>query len=709
MSEDDWSQTHADLTETEAYDRPGVRGAEPPEILSKKTDPPESLPGGRSERGAAARSGERDVAGRRRYTAAERRELLAAFESSGSSVPEFCAAHGLHESTLYGWRRGVGQGRRGRRASTKKSTATYTPEQRRSAVEAFARSGRTRAEFAALWGISTATLSSWLKRYEEEGPKGLETRRRAGPGRPRTIPEAVRDEIAATKRRFPDFGARRVRDWLRRFRGIRVAQGTVHKTLVERDLVESAPRPKPRRSKKPPRRFERARPMQLWQSDITSYVLTRHHTRVYLVVFLDDRSRYVVSWSLCTHQKTQMVQECLLDGIARFGKPDEVLTDQGPQYHSWRGRSAFDKLLDREGIRHVVARTHHPQTLGKCERLWRTVDEEFWQRAKPQDLAEARERMGHYFAHYNHFRPHQGIDGLVPADRFFGADDAVRASLEEHMSKDELRAALEDAPRQSLYLFGQIGDRQVSLHGERGRVVVRTEQGELCEMAMDRMGVERTETTKEIGDERGDDGRGDGTEHAGQHEHRDEPPSEADARGAQAHALHGLPTPGDPGARPVGAGEPGGEAEGAHHVHGDPGVLARQGEQGPGRRAPGGAAAAGVAALPAGPERHAGGALAPAQDAPEGDAPAGDPGGGSNPPQAPDRGPGEEARAHGGPGAGAQGPPVGQAGGVADDGGDDLEREGRPRCSKQARPSASWGAGIQERLVCASGESSPQE
>jgi transposase InsO family protein len=695
MEGDGRVRDQAGLTEAETYARRGVRGAEPPETLSKKIEYPESLPGGRSERGAAARSG-RDSAGRRLYTAAERRELLAAFEASGSSVAEFCAAHGLRETTLYTWRKREGA----KPARRKTSGVTYTPEQRRSAVEAFARSGRTRAEFAALWGVSTTTLSTWLKRYEEEGPKGLETRRRAGPGRPRTIADRVRDEIAETKLRFPGFGARRVRDWLRRFRGVRVSAGTVQKTLTERALVTDSARPKRKRKKKPPRRFERARPMQLWQSDITSYVLTRHSARVYLVVFLDDRSRYVVSWSLCTHQRTEMVQECLLDGIARFGKPEEVLTDQGPQYHSWRGKSAFDKLLDREGIRHVVARTHHPQTLGKCERLWKTIGEELWERAKPQDLAEARERLAHYFAHYNHFRPHQGIDGLVPADRFFGADDAVRASLEEHMASDELRAALEDAPRQSLYLFGQIGDRQVSLHGERGRVVVRTEKGELCDLAMDRMGVERSETDKETND----DGRDDGSERTERHERGDERTSEADAREPQAHALQGLPAPGDRGARPVGAGEHGGEAQGPRDLHGDPGVLAGQGDQGPGRRASGGAAAAGVAALPAGPERHAGGTVAPAQDTQESLRPAGDAGRGSEALEATGRGAGEEARAHGGPGARAEGPAVGEAGGGA---GDVDEGQGRSRCTRQAGPSAPWGAGIQEKPGCASDESSP--
>ena len=105
------------------------------------------------------------------------------------------------------------------------------------------------------------------------------------------------------------------------------------------------------------------------------------------------------------------------------------LTDQGRQYFAWRGKSRFQKLLIREGIEHVVSRAHHPQTLGKCERLWKTVGDELWYRARPQDLDEARRRLGHFFDHYNHFRPHQGIDGLVPADRFFGSAGELRESL----------------------------------------------------------------------------------------------------------------------------------------------------------------------------------------------------------------------------------------------------------------------------------------
>jgi transposase InsO family protein/transposase-like protein len=615
--------------------------------------------------------------GRRRFTRAERDELLDALESSGEEVPAFCRARGLNATTVRTWvSRRV---KLGVASAPRKAHARYTPEQRRAACEAFQRSGRPRAEFAQRWGVSAWTLSAWLKRFEAGGAPGLERRRRGGPGRPRAIALEVREEIARTKRRFPDFGLRKVRDWLLRFRGIRVSAGTVRSALDERGLASPPPKRRVRRGARAVRRFERARPMQLWQTDITSYVLTRHSTRVYLVVFLDDRSRYVVSWSLCTHQKGQMVAECLLDGIARFGKPEEVLSDQGPQYHSWRGKSAFDKLLVREGIRHVVARTHHPQTVGKCERLWKTIGEELWERARPQDLAEARERLAHWFAHYNHFRPHQGIDGMVPADRFFGAEDALRATLEKQMSANELSAALSREALQPVYLFGQIGEKQVSLHGEHGRVVVHTDQGALREIESE---TKQTETTS---DERNEHGAV-----------ADDAAPPADANGPQAHELPGAGAPADRGACAVAEREHGGAEDRARAVHGAARILAREGDQAGDRAAPGGAGPARVAAVADGAVGDAGGALAAAEDAAAGSPGAGpeQPRGGSAPLEAADRGAGAQAQGDGGPGAGLARPALGSEGGAGDGaGGDGWTHSTNPRTIT----SAPWGAGIPSR------------
>lgn len=95
----------------------------------------------------------------------------------------------------------------------------YTPKERRLAVEAFLASGQDGRGFAKLWGVSYVSLYKWAQRYRDLGPKGLE-RLTDGPRKPRgqvPLPAAAKQEIAAVKRRFPDFGLRRVREYLARF------------------------------------------------------------------------------------------------------------------------------------------------------------------------------------------------------------------------------------------------------------------------------------------------------------------------------------------------------------------------------------------------------------------------------------------------------------------------------------------------------------
>jgi len=450
----------------------------------------------------------------KRYSVADKLALLAELESSGETFERFCARRGVSSASLCKWKRkleamgeagladritaGNRTGRRGR---------VHSPEERRRAVEAFAQSDLTVRDFARTFGLSTGTLSHWLARYRELGPKGLEPRphgprRRArddtssttatsaAPATPGAAhPTGVHAEIVRTKLRFPDFGLRRVRDFLARFQGIFVSTGTVARALDASAVERAAPQPPRRRHRELPRRFERALANDLWQTDITSFVIGRSRLRVYLIVFLDDFSRFVVSHGLYVYQRGDIAKETLLVGVGRFGKPREVLSDQGRQYFAWRGKSEFQKLLWKLGIGHVVARAHHPETVGKCERLWETVKREFVERVELEDVGDARERIGHYIAHYNFFRPHQGIGGLVPADRYFGAEEALRRTHEKRLAADELSLALSSAPRTGAYLFGQIGDEQVSVHGERGSLVVQTSSGVRQRIGLEGLGA----------------------------------------------------------------------------------------------------------------------------------------------------------------------------------------------------------------------------
>jgi hypothetical protein len=154
-----------------------------------------------------------------------------------------------------------------------------------------------------------------------------------------------------------------------------------------------------------------------------------------------------------------------------------MLTDNGSQYVTWRGKSAFAKLLERRGIRHIVARPRHPQTLGKTERFWGTLWRECVEQAIFQGIDDARRRIGHFIDYYNFQRTHQGIDGLVPADRYFSAAPEIRQTLEARVAANAVDLAIHGIPRKTVYLAGRVGDESISLHGEGDRVILTKENG----------------------------------------------------------------------------------------------------------------------------------------------------------------------------------------------------------------------------------------
>jgi transposase InsO family protein len=482
--------------------------------------------------------------------------------------------------------------------------------------------------------MSTKTLCEWKRRFAEEGPKGLEPRKRGPKRGPRQsqLPGPVQAAITETKARFPDFGLRKVRDFLARFLQLRVSTGGVRRVLREAGVGPVVRGKRRYRRIEEPRRFERSRPGELWQSDITSYRLARHDRRVYLTVFLDDFSRYVVAWNLQLHQRQELVTECLLEGIQSFGKPKEVLTDRGRQYYAWRGKSDFQKLLIHEGIGHVLARVQHPETVGKCERLWDTVSSELWERTHPQELDEARERLTNFFKHYNHFRTHQGIDGMTPADRFFGVADQVRREVLRGQAENALAVALGRAPQEQSYLVGNLDGHRVTVR--------RTEKGLEIETAEGTKTVIGTKTPAEAGEKAKGHDHGDGGE-------EDE---DGEAPAAQG-AIPPAPEGGGGGAGPLGAGERGGEEEGASDGEHDPVVVAGADHEVADGGEAGGDAAAPVAA-------GADGALGDDGGAVEAAAAAGAAGGGGGPSSKACRGTGEGTL----PGAGAGDDPGADAG-----------------------------------------------
>ena len=351
---------------------------------------------------------------------------------------------------------------------------SFSPRQRLLILDTWQRSKLPAKDFSSLVGVSSHTLYTWRSRFQKDGPAGLEDRPKGPPHGSRLSDETKR-AILMMKQAHPDWGQDRLHAMLMRTQGLGASPGAIGRYLEEEGYVVEDVPTKPHPDK--PRRFERSKPNQLWQTDLFSFVLKRQNRRVHLVGFMDDYSRFLVGFGLHASSSGAMVRETLEAAIANHGAPEEVLTDNGAQYKTWRGKSAFTKLLERRGIQQIVASPRHPQTLGKIERFWGTLWRECVQQAVFRDLDDARERVRLFVDHYNFQRTHSGIDGAVPADRYFESAPQVLATLRQQVDANAKELAQNGTPRKPFYLTGRVGDENISLHAEGERVVLTKQDG----------------------------------------------------------------------------------------------------------------------------------------------------------------------------------------------------------------------------------------
>ena len=329
-------------------------------------------------------------------------------------------------------------------------------------------SGLERGEVANLAGVSKTTIDNWCRAWREGGAQGLA--RRPASKTTRKVCDALTERIVEHRQEHPEHGVRRIRDELRRNEALDVSAETVRRVVNDAGLGNPAPKSK----RRPPqvRRFERAVPNAMWQIDIFSFQLKRHYP-VYLVGIIDDHSRYIVGHGLFRRQTADAVMEVVKGAIGQWGAPRELLSDNGRQFVAWRGKTKFQKTLKRQGIQHVRSAPHHPMTLGKIERFWKTIWTEYLEDAVFASFADACQRIEHWVGYYNHQRPHQGIGGASPADRFYGIAGDVEEATRQGCADNALRLALGQVPEPPLYLLGKLGETDVRVARKGNAVEVR--------------------------------------------------------------------------------------------------------------------------------------------------------------------------------------------------------------------------------------------
>jgi transposase InsO family protein len=353
------------------------------------------------------------------------------------------------------------------RRSIRPHVHSHPFEIRRKAVQLCLEEGFPVEQVVREMGVGRSTLSKWVRVYRAQGEAGLQSQpTRRGRQRPQVAP-VVKTQVVDLKRRHPDLGIQKISQFLRRVLFLPVSRETVRRTLHEHQLLKQ-PRPKPQRNPPQPRCFERSTPNQMWQTDIFTFRLGGKNA--YLIGFLDDHSRYVVGLDVFRSQTAEHVLEVFRRAVAEYGVPKELLSDQGRQYSSWRGTTRFEAELRKERVHHIKSRPHHPMTLGKIERFWKTIWEEFLVRAQFDSFESACERIRLWVKHYNHRRPHQSLEGLCPADRFFAIAQELRQVIERGIQDNVLELALRGQPRSPFYMVGRMGEQSVVIRAEKGQV-----------------------------------------------------------------------------------------------------------------------------------------------------------------------------------------------------------------------------------------------
>ena len=247
------------------------------------------------------------------------------------------------------------------------------------------------------------------------------------------LPEEIQELIRTYRRREPTHGFKRIADLLKQKYLVVVTRKEIRRVLKEAGLLETCDSSfdaEPA-SPKGTRRFEAAQPGELWQMDVT-YVYIRKIPVLYLVVIVDDHSRFCVAAELCRDQRADTLIGVLHNACTVHGPPRKLLTDQGSGFYSWsREQTQFQQYLDDRQIEHIVSDPHSPQTAGKVERLIQTIRQELLTRVKFSGFADAQAQIASFVESYNFDRPHQGIAGKRPADRFHGVVREVERAAAE--------------------------------------------------------------------------------------------------------------------------------------------------------------------------------------------------------------------------------------------------------------------------------------
>jgi len=286
-----------------------------------------------------------------------------------------------------------------------------------------AKARELKAQICEKTGLSERTLRRYLAQYRNQGFEGLRPK-----GKKRAETEAIQPELLEQaillRREVPGRSISKIiqiLEWEGKARSGQLKRSTLQEKLAERGYSSRHMRMYADTGVAA-RRFQRQHRNHLWQSDIKygPYLPigpggTKQQT--YLVVMLDDATRFVLHGMFYSTLNQGIVEDCFRQAIQKYGVPERVYFDNGSQYRTKRMARICSKL----GIRLLYAKPYAPESKGKVERFNRVVDGFLNEVAleKPQTLEKLNEQFQVWLSECYQNQPHSALtDNMSPSTAY---------------------------------------------------------------------------------------------------------------------------------------------------------------------------------------------------------------------------------------------------------------------------------------------------
>jgi len=287
------------------------------------------------------------------------------------------------------------------------------------------------SDLCAQYGISRKTGYKWINRFMDGGPDGLFERSHAPCESPHRTPVEVEQAIVDLRVVHPSWGAKKLIWNLERRRPELElpARSTVNEILKRNDLVLSKRRP---RAVGHPGRpsVVVSKPNDSWSVDFKGQFRTGDGQYLYPLTVTDNHSRYLLDIQGMLGPQLEPTQAALKRLFKEHGLPSRLRSDNGSPFAAYSlGRlSRLSVWLLKLGVLPELIEPGRPQQNGRHERMHRTLKDETTK--PPSANARAQQRRFNQFRHeFNNDRPHEALDGLVPADVYKDSSRTMPSKL----------------------------------------------------------------------------------------------------------------------------------------------------------------------------------------------------------------------------------------------------------------------------------------